>query len=250
MRDKCRKHSIRISILYFALSLSVCLSVCLYVCMYVCMSVCLSVCLSVSVRKRQGAILARSSREMYLTVRIVWEYILSRVRVSVRPNIFFIREKLQNPRWDRVASMSVYLNDQRPALSGKRRKGSVQPHRKQRTATVVVGVHLNVLCVYICSQLIICVSVNLCVCATPSIQVCIGHLQVTRVRSQNSWMHRVVISPTVQSRRRLTTSVAVPGHTSSHSPSSGSASSVRTYPTQVTHSIKWLLNRQLVLKRK
>ena len=34
-----------------------------------------SVCLSVGVRKMQVAILARSSREMPLTVRIVWQYI-------------------------------------------------------------------------------------------------------------------------------------------------------------------------------
>ena len=39
--------------------------------MPVCMSVCLSVCLYVGVRELQVAILARSSREMYLTVRIV-----------------------------------------------------------------------------------------------------------------------------------------------------------------------------------
>ena len=52
-----------------------------------------SVCLYVGVRKRQGAIIARSSREMYLTVRIVCQCILSRVRVSVRSSSFFIREK-------------------------------------------------------------------------------------------------------------------------------------------------------------
>ena len=37
--------------------------------------------LSVAVRKLQVAILARSSREMYQTVRIDWQYILSRDRV-------------------------------------------------------------------------------------------------------------------------------------------------------------------------
>ena len=52
-----------------------------------------SVCLYVGVRKLQGAIIARSSREMYLTVRIVGQCILSRVRVSVRSSSFFIREK-------------------------------------------------------------------------------------------------------------------------------------------------------------
>ena len=41
-----------------------------------------------------GAILARSSREISLTVRIVRQYILSRDRVTVRPSIFCLREKL------------------------------------------------------------------------------------------------------------------------------------------------------------
>ena len=54
-----------------------------------------SVCLSVGVRKLQVAILARSSREMYLTVRIVWKHILSRVCVSVRPSIFYMRKTLK-----------------------------------------------------------------------------------------------------------------------------------------------------------
>ena len=43
-----------------------------------------SLCLSVDVRKLQVAILARSSREMSQTLRII----LSRVRISVRPRIF------------------------------------------------------------------------------------------------------------------------------------------------------------------
>ena len=47
-----------------------------------------SVCVSVGVRKLQVAILARSPREMSLTDRILPRYILSRVRVSVRPSNF------------------------------------------------------------------------------------------------------------------------------------------------------------------
>ena len=43
---------------------------------------------SVAVRKLQVAILARSPREMSRTDRILPRYILSRVRVSVRPIIF------------------------------------------------------------------------------------------------------------------------------------------------------------------
>ena len=68
----------------------------------------MSVCLSVGVRKVQVAILARSSRKMYLTVRIVWQYILSRVRVSVRPSIFFICEKPSKP-WGNLASVPVFI---------------------------------------------------------------------------------------------------------------------------------------------
>ena len=48
---------------------------------------------SVDVRKLQVAILARSSREMSLTDRILPRYFLSRVRVSVRPRIFYTRKK-------------------------------------------------------------------------------------------------------------------------------------------------------------
>ena len=73
--------------------LSVCMSVCLYVCLYVCLSVCLFVCLSADLIKLQVAILSRSSREMSQNIRIDRQYILSRVRVSVRPIIFLIREK-------------------------------------------------------------------------------------------------------------------------------------------------------------
>ena len=54
--------------------------------------------ISVGVRKLQVAILARSSREMYLTVRIVRQYILSRVRASVRPSMFYTRKTSINYR--------------------------------------------------------------------------------------------------------------------------------------------------------
>ena len=52
--------------------------------------------MSVGVRKLHVAILARSSREMSQTVRIVWQYILSRVRVSVWPSIFLHAKNTQN----------------------------------------------------------------------------------------------------------------------------------------------------------
>ena len=50
---------------------------------------------SVDVRKRQVAILVRSPREMSQTDRILPRYILSRVRVSVRPRIFLYAKKPQ-----------------------------------------------------------------------------------------------------------------------------------------------------------
>ena len=49
--------------------------------------------------KLQGTILARSSREMYLTVCIVWKYILSRVLVSVRPSNFVYAKNLGEIGW-------------------------------------------------------------------------------------------------------------------------------------------------------
>ena len=64
---------------------------------------------------------------MSLTVCIVWQYILSRVRVSVRPSNFFIREKHPKPRGNRITSTCVYLND--PATGHEcqlnRQKGGV-----------------------------------------------------------------------------------------------------------------------------
>ena len=88
-----------------------------------------SVCLSVSVRKRQVAILARSSREMSLTVRIVWQYILSRVRVSVWPSIFYTwkTSKISGKSGGQCVCLFQWVAD-RP-LSRQRRKGCAQPWR-------------------------------------------------------------------------------------------------------------------------
>ena len=59
---------------------------------------------SVDVRKFQVAILAQSFREMSLTDRIIPRYILSRVRVSVRPRIFLYAKKPQTT----VARIPIY----------------------------------------------------------------------------------------------------------------------------------------------
>ena len=62
---------------------------------------------------------------MYLTDRNLPRYILSRVRVSVRPSNFFIREKLPNYQGNLAASATVYFKGQRPAIvnSGAARHG-------------------------------------------------------------------------------------------------------------------------------
>ena len=62
---------------------------------------------SVGVRKLQVAILARSPREMFLTDRILPRYILSRVRVSVRPIIFFMRK---NPNQSRTRMLFISID--------------------------------------------------------------------------------------------------------------------------------------------
>ena len=68
--------------------------------------------LSVGVSKLHVAILARSSREMFQTVRIDWQYIMSRVRVSVHFGlaIFLYAKNTQNYREYRVAHATVYFN--------------------------------------------------------------------------------------------------------------------------------------------
>ena len=56
----------------------------------------------IAVSQLQVAILARLSPEMSQTVRNDWQYILQRIRVSVRPSNFCIREKHKSYREDRV----------------------------------------------------------------------------------------------------------------------------------------------------
>ena len=84
------------------------------------------VCMSVNVHKRQVAILARSSREMSQTVRIDWRYILSRVRVSVRPSNFFICKNTQNLGETGSSTPLFIWMKQRPAIDRQRnqRKGA------------------------------------------------------------------------------------------------------------------------------
>ena len=83
---------------------------------------------SVGVRKLQIAIVARSPRDMSQTDRIVWKHILSRVRVSVRPRICFIRE--QKPKSiinteSPACCLFQWITDRQ--LSRQRRKRGAQP---------------------------------------------------------------------------------------------------------------------------
>ena len=141
-----------------------------------------SVCLSVGVRKRQVAILARSSREMSLTVRIVWQYILSRVRVSVRPSIFFTCEKLSKPRGNLAASASVYLalaaKGQRPVIvnSGVGRHGWLASNSDTATAVCM--------CVGGCRRS------RGCVCTRAPVRACVR--EVFAIYDNTIW-HRLMI---------------------------------------------------------
>ena len=84
---------------------------------------------SVGVNKLQVAILVRSSREMSQTVRIDWKHILSRVRVSFRPRVFFICEKQASIR--RAVSRR-YIGAAFDAWSSRKcsSKGPVQWHSR------------------------------------------------------------------------------------------------------------------------
>ena len=97
---------------------------------------------SVGVRKLQVAILARSSREMSLTVRIVWQYILSQVCVSVRPSIFYMRKTLKTSGKPGRQCQCLF---QWPATSychqrsGPSRLAGTDPSNRDTTAVCVGG---------------------------------------------------------------------------------------------------------------
>ena len=92
---------------------------------------------SVGVRKLQVAILAWSSREMSLTVRIVWEYIPSRVRVSVRPSIFCIREKSSINYHESRPSCIWLLNGQAAPVTMRSRLNGQRPVGAESTVVIL-----------------------------------------------------------------------------------------------------------------
>ena len=111
---------------------------------------------------------------MTQTVRIVWQYILSWVRVSVRPSIF-VWEKHLKPRGNQSASASVYFNGQRPAIvtSGVGRRGWLaQTHRIAiwRLRCVCGGVWTRS-CGFVCTHVHACVH--------PFVHACVMCLQYT-----------------------------------------------------------------------
>ena len=83
---------------------------------------------------------------MYLTVRIVCQYILSRVGVSVRPSNFFIRLNFQN-LWEIGWPVRLFISMSRRSAIVPPASERVRPTMteswlgspKQRTATVVRG---------------------------------------------------------------------------------------------------------------
>ena len=91
---------------------------------------------------------------------------LSRVRVSVRPSNFFIREKHPKSRGNRFTSACVYLND--PAEQAKRcvnsvtlgRHRPIEPERRRWCVCVRVR-----LCVRDCVRECACVHARACVSA-------------------------------------------------------------------------------------
>ena len=114
-----------------------------------------SVCLSVGVSKLQVTILAQSSREISLTVRIIWQYFLSRVRISVRPSNFFICEKHPKPWGNRVASMDASRTGKKWGVHfitlGRHRR--IEPEWRRR-------------CVCMCARARACMCcMRACVCA-------------------------------------------------------------------------------------
>ena len=87
--------------------------------------------MSVAVTKMQVAILVRSSREMYQTVRIASKHILSQVRVSVRASNFLDAKNTQN-LGEIGSPVRVFISTkQRPVIHRRRnrRKGALTPSR-------------------------------------------------------------------------------------------------------------------------
>ena len=103
---------------------------------------------------------------------------MSRVRVSVRPSNFFLREKHPKRRGNRDSSACVYLND--PATGHEcqrnRRKGALTSSRLGATDASNLngddGVYVRA-CVYACPCVRVCMRVRACVYARASVHDCV-----------------------------------------------------------------------------
>ena len=82
---------------------------------------------------------------------------MSRVRPSVRPSNFFIREKHPKPREHRVASACVYLNDPATGHECQRHR---QPVTLGRHRLIQPGLRRR--CMHVCVRACACVRASLC----------------------------------------------------------------------------------------
>ena len=87
--------------------------------------------MSVVIRKLLVAMFARLSREMYITVRIVCQYIPSRVRVSVRPSFFLYAKTPIHYREVRLSSKWL-LNGQAAPVTMRSRLNGQRPSAPQQ----------------------------------------------------------------------------------------------------------------------
>ena len=131
---------------------------------------------------------------MYQTVRIDWKHIMSRVRVSVRPSIFYARKTPKYYREYRVARGTVYLNDAAtghwsPAEPAKRSVDSVmvgchrpieqrQPERRRRWVCA---------CARVCACVRVCVRVCVRTCVHAWVR------DVFEIYDNNIWPRLIMI---------------------------------------------------------
>ena len=115
---------------------------------------------SLEVGKLQVAILARSSREMYQTVRIVCKHILSQVSVSVRPSNFLYAKYTQNlgkPDRPRVCIFEWSSDAHCRQQNGPSRLGTTDPSH-------IANLKGSAMCVCACVCVRACACVYVCAC--------------------------------------------------------------------------------------
>ena len=127
------------------------------------------------------AIVARSSREMSLTVRIVWKHIMSRVRVSVRPSNFVYAKNIQN-LGEIGSSARVFISMTRYRLW--------MPAEQ----AVAVGRQLIALtCTVAATVVRVCVRVLVCACVCVSVCVLAHACARLQYYDHNIWPRLIMI---------------------------------------------------------